>query len=478
MRNTDGSRLKHRDDFHPAETSLIACSFNPKERQQADRFVRMKSNVLWLITAFSLISSLLSAQGVPVFGGFPQQVDWYKYEGYWAPDKTVYYEYGFVGDVFVVQSEETRINSVPVSRTVYTYNEKAYPTIYLNQTYSNGTWKDVYRIVYEWNSQNPENLLMSRYLYQVFQNNEWLIQFGTQYQFEFFNNGQRRRETLSNYNMLTGSWDLSTRTRTSFDAWGRNIGDTTEVYLNGDWAFSGSEMYYFKPTDTVNDPDSTISFTWVPADDVWALSWWKPVLRYIYHREPYHISWTVDQWDDIALEWFRTSRGAYQYDESWNLTLNLQESFKDEWWETGEWKITHGQRYTYTWDDSLPVERITETWIPPTETAGGQWNNSTREIFSHFLDVPISNKEFDETKRDVTVFPVPFSQYIKVCIPKTEESISVEIMDLFGRTRAKTNIISNGTPVGIETSHLPHGSYLLRIRQKNRSAETIRIIKN
>lgn len=437
------------------------------------------------IAVFLAMSFGARSQHATIYGAFPQRVDWYTYTaGNWAQTHSVINGYTYVQDYLVVAWEEHRVQNNPVTRIKYDWVFDRMPlnTQILYQDWNGTGWVDKMRYQYEWYVTNDQNAYSTRYTNQLYMNMQWVTQGGMWTQQEFNTQGQVVREINSFFNGTTGLYDPWSRYRYSYDHYGHKVTDTIEFYSEElhDWTFGSKNEYFYPQNQDSLMADSVKSYHWVPAGEVWALSWWKPDFRYKYFRFPRKLITETDYWDDIGiptlLHWDTLYKHIYEYDEEWNMTLNTNEKWKDQHWQNGKWTMILGQKWDITWNDSLPVERIFTEWVPATDSTDGFWIARTKEVFSDFFTT--GKPETADLPSKIDIYPNPFIDRFRIDLSKPfSDPAIIQVLDLNGRILQQTILPPGATSLTLGNPALPSGPLLIRIKQPNGNERTIRVVK-
>jgi|GEM_PF-3124531 len=445
----------------------------------------MNSRIFLFIAVFIGFPFGVRSQNATINGAFPQRVDKFSNNaGNWAQTNSVIYNYRYVNEFLVVATEEYRVQDQPVTKISYEWIFDRMPlnTQILYQDWSGTDWVNRMRLQYEWYVKDDQNAYSTNYTYQSFMNMQWVTQSGMTTQQEFNAQGQVIREIQSFYDPSTGLYDPFSRYRYSYDRYDHKATDTIEYYseAEGDWDIVSKNEYFYPQNKDSLRIDSLISYHWVPAGEVWALSWWKPDNRHRYYYFPRKQVTETDTWDDIGiptlLHWDTTYRNVIETDEHWNMTLNTLEKWKDQHWENGNWKLTFGQKWDITWSDTLPVERIFTEWVPATDSTDGFWIARTRELFSDFLSTGIP--EIPDLSGGITTYPNPFTDRFRIDFPEGfNDPAILQILDLNGRILQQSRRPAGVRSMTIGNSNLPPGPLLLRIITPGGVCHTMRLVK-
>jgi hypothetical protein len=423
----------------------------------------MKAKGFLSIALLLLSTSTSFAQTTPVFGAFVQQVDWSDWShGIWIPSHTEQYQYRFCGELLVVAEIITLHDSKETARDTVWWDNEGFPIQILKQEFRNdSTWLDLSKTTYHWEHTHYGQDLITSISELKKGNKEWHTTTDCKYDFEFDIFGRKKREIISCLDTLSGNFFPIQRTRFSYDHYGHVVVDTVEIHSGVDWQFFQKTEYFYPQHKDSLFADSMKIYHWVPANEVWALSWWKPDFRYLYLRKPGLTQIKKEVWDEIAFHWDTASVQTFHTDQFGNTLLNLIEKYRDFYWEKGRWRTVSGQRWNIDWENGIPKERIAQVWTKSTDTTG-YWENSTREVFSDFwvsANDKFINKALDT---DWKVYPNPFQDilFLKTSI-HNQKNGSLYLIDPAGKVHFEKKYSTETTFMKLDLGFLPRGNYLL-----------------
>jgi hypothetical protein len=171
------------------------------------------------------------------------------------------------------------------------------------------------------------------------------------------------------------------------------------------------------------------------------------------------------------LKWKTTYRQIYKYDEQFNMTWSTWES-----WKEGAWSYDRGQQWAITYANSLAVERVCQEWVLPTATQEGFWAYTTKELFSNYLPVGISDEKLID--KGISIYPNPFHDQIRIDFPETySRPVMIWVMDVAGRIYYQKECPTSNHTLTFDLYDLPVGAYLIRILSPDGFSQSVRIVR-
>jgi hypothetical protein len=393
--------------------------------------------------------SLLKGANTSVVGSYPQQVDWYSWSGSaWMTDMVQKITYNQLGDYVTVVWDFVADND---SKVTYSYNSLRYPTQILEQEFVGGAWVNVSRESIEFDSHNNATLFMS----EIYQGNEWVIESAMQMDNEV-QNGKLVKTTQKILNPDTKVYDLASRTTYSYSANGRLSSYVSEIYEAAAWLNSTKVTIGY---NTDGEEEYLIY-------DIWESGEWLPFSKTGYEYGQYDsLIAIMAMWDEDADDFIPMLRDNSQYDSHGNLILQTSEM-----WMMTEWYLISGSQFDITYSGNNPTQQITKEW------SGMQYENSTKEVFSGFLNLSVE----DPTHLNLIlhVFPNPAEGTLTIKYPlSTSGSAAIQLVDVAGRPVKTENPKLSTTELTWDISELPSGVYFVRMIQDNGNVLVQKVLK-
>lgn len=125
----------------------------------------------------------------------------------------------------------------------------------------------------------------------------------------------------------------------------------------------------------------------------------------------------------------------------------------------------YGYKYLLAYDYFNLIERLMMSWIisgPDVKTTGGQWVNQTKEVFSDFLNLGIS--DLPNRSGDLLIYPNPSIEHlVRVAGIEGDGEMAVELFTLNGQRLSRILVTVRDNELEIPTDKLSSGTYIIRI---------------
>jgi hypothetical protein len=392
--------------------------------------------------------SLLKGAATSIVGSYPQQVDWYSWTGSsWMADMVEKVTYNQLGDYVTVTWDFISGNDL---KTTYTYNNLRYPTQILEQEFIGGAWVNVSRERIEFDANNNATLFLS----EIYQANDWVIESAMQMDNEV-QNGKLIKTTYKIWNSETKVYEVYNRTTYSYS--GNQISSyINEVYEESVWKNSTRVTIAYKSD---GDEDYMIY-------DMWEADEWVPYSKNSYeYGQNGSLITIMSIWDEDANDFVQMMRDNSQNDSHGNLVLQT-----NEMWMMTDWFLISGSQFDITYSGNNPTQQITKEW------SGMEYENSTKEVFSGFLNLSVE----DPTGLNVVlhVFPNPAEETLTIQYPLTGSGTpSIQLVDVAGRPVRSETTKRSSAEVTWDISELPSGVYFVRMVQDNGNVLIQKVLK-
>jgi len=300
-----------------------------------------------------------------------------------------------------------------------------------------------------------------------------------------YNNADQITEVaISDWSVVTGSWQNKERRQFSYTAGGELEVNLYQLW-DGAWVDFNRATYYFNLPGEL--ADSMILQHWNSTSTAW-----EPEGRWVYtwnssdllERQIYSTMYNATEWQVLsrdtmtytafgeiaqsvhaiylAPQWISSSRMTYTYNADELLTQTDIQNYNTQ---AGTWQGIQRITYTYNPDNSLHQEILSSF-----DEALGSYVPFSRDTYfygAYFLGLD------EEAFATVEVFPNPTQADVQI---RFEQATTAELIltDLQGKTLSATAV--SGLTATISLESLPAGTYLLNIRSGNQNGVR-RIVK-
>ncbi len=393
-------------------------------------------------------SHLKSGQS-SIVGSYPQHVDWYLWAGAaWEAEKVQDITYNQLGDPLTVIWD---LSVGTDTKTTYTYNNLRMPTLILEQNSVNGTWVDVSRSRVEYDAYNNPTLEVS----EDYTGNAWVMKGGAQFQNEV-QNGKLMKTTQSMWDQTSGQYALVSRTTYTYGT--NNLPSTfiNELYETGTWTNSTRVTMSWLANGSEG---SMISENWENGN-------WLPFSKMDFTYGNYDsVTMIMSFWEADASEYTPMMRDISNFDSHGNLILQTSEM-----WMGVSWYTLSGYQFDITYQGNQATQKITKDW------QGNTYVNSTKEVFSSFLNLGIGDPANLIFRMDC--YPNPAKNELVVQYNAVGfTNLTFQLVDMLGKTiETKTPELSADRLIW-NLSEVPAGFYMVRMTDNNGHIKTTKIIK-
>ncbi len=424
----------------------------------------MKRIALVLAIAFALAGNVFSSQKLPgsilknksllksmpatIVGSYPQQVDWFDWvSAAWAPSKTQKISYSQDGDPLTIEWD---LLTGTDQKFTYTYNNLRMPTLMLYQEFVGSTWVNKERSRIEYDGYSNPTLEVS----EIYTDGAWVITGGILFTNDV-QNGKLIHQAFANYDVATRQYLPVSRTTYTYTGDGQMSSFINEVLVEGVWINSTRTTMTYASMDKM----STMVI------DSWEDGAWVPQSKHEYEWTT-NDSFTMNiyMWDVDSSTYILAMRDVTQYDSHSNLILQTTEMGM-----AGMWFMLSGSKFDITYQGNTPTQQITQEWN------GTEFVNSTKEVFTNYLNLGIN--DLTATVMDFDVYPNPASESLNIKIITTGLSaVNLEMISMTGKL-VRSEVVSNSSgPHSWDISGLPAGIYSLRMVGANGSVISKKIV--
>ena len=288
------------------------------------------------------------------------------------------------------------------TRNSYTFNSSGYETTM--EKWANNSYTNISKNIYENNSSG----LLETHTYQQWVNNQWRN--NSKYTYEYDANNNNINYINYDWDTINNVWENSSKTINAFDC-NNNKTQTENFSWNGtNWEnFTMSTLNY----DANNKLQSIVSEVF------------------------YNSTWNY------------SSMQTYSYNNSGNIESVLNQNFGQNGWY-------NQNQYEYFYDSNLNLEELS---IKKWNSTSSTFENNYRYIYTYIQGVAGIDK--NENELEINVFPNPASESITLITPFVNKELTLNIIDIEGKTIASTT--TNNGCFEIKIGTLKKGSYIYSI---------------
>lgn len=344
-------------------------------------------------------------------------------------------------------------------KITYTYDEQGRLTRELTQLKQDGLWVPSTRTTLQFDDRGNVTLLTD----ESYISGVWMIQNGIMTSLEY-QDDRVWRATVSFFDPSNGYYNLFWRVTYIYQD-GVRAGYVNEAYGDGTWVNSFRAFLFY---DEESRPDYYLYDSW----DTLTGGWITDAMERFFYSGELNETLIAYQYYPATSLYVPTERYITEYDGQRNQTLDTSEA-----WQSGNWSVTSGNRYSISYDSGHATVRITETWIPEFETIAAHWENSTKEEFSDFQSS--GTGELAAPKMEFKCYPNPADEFIWVVIGKGEPINGfLELTDLTGKTLLRRLFDSSNGTLRINLNEFPQGLYKLVFKDQVKQPVAVSVIVN
>ncbi len=425
----------------------------------------MKRSVVLLFIAFAFVANMANGQSIPGFkdgprsilndlpstivGAYPQQVDWFNWvSSAWAPDRIQKLSYTPSGDPLTIEWD---LATGTDQKFTYAYNNLRMPTMMLYQEFTGGAWVNKERSRIEYDAHNNPTLEVS----EVYSGGTWVMEGGMQFTNTVVN-GRLMQMAVANYDKATSQYVTVSRTTYTYTAGGQMSSYINEVILEGVWMNSAKVTITYKTSDFID----------VMIMEEWKEGAWAPMMKYMYEwNENESFTINIFMWDEDSSAYVLSMREVTQYDSHSNLILQTTEMSM-----VGTWFTLSGSKFDITYQGNNPTQQITQTWD------GTQFVNSTKEVFTNYLNLGVGDIIADILSFDVYPNPATESLTIKVT-GENPSGARIEVISITGKVVRSAGLLHSDNQLNLDIASLQAGVYAVRLVSSNGSVISKKILK-
>ncbi len=350
--------------------------------------------------------------------------------------------------------------------TVYlgTTNLESEIYTYFYDTVAN-VWNNASKSVYSYNSNDQ----LTQRLSYSWNNNQWTN--SVKYDYTYDSNGLLIQKKY--YTWDGAQWVLNSQVDMTYDANGNLIEHLYSWNSNNTFQPSYKQIFAYNSSNQLINKASynyqTNINSWVPVDS-----------NVLYYNAGLLVNDTSFYWDNNSSIWMYNTLNSFTYNSN-----NDPLSYVTQKYDTLQQAWVNLMKFTVTYTLGQPIEKgispqpATFEGLKsiPDEFKVYQWNNSSwlplsknKYFFSSYTEWHISNVE-TIFANNLEIYPNPATNYIVLDLNNQPTNIQIISMDghMVKNFRTTENIIQVGD--------LPHGTYIIRMTQKNKIS-TGKLIKN
>jgi hypothetical protein len=372
---------------------------------------------------------------------------------------------------------------------LYYRDEKGRDTTVVQQYWNDdkkgweNNWKEV--VLYD----DHDNEVM--YGFYVWNIGEWILDWGSQMDYEYNEDGNILSLTYSYYSW--NNWNLDWRDLMEYDNNGHLVAMMEQYWddINDEWMNDYREEYQY----TNNEWSEIFGFYW----DDWEAEW----INEMWVQNIIWFNFSSFLWEEYTLlehdgdGWVNSEQGFAEYN-SMNLPMKIQyemwygNSWENDWrfiweydsfynvtlmteeeWFGSEWELAGGSKYDYEYDtyNNIATEYLQIYYAP---VKG--WEK-IQKLQSWYEDVSgIPSKE--NGAFTINLFPNPTDGYLNIQVLKADHDLPVnfQILDLSGRNIMAGQLDPSIGVLKLNIQNISNGVYIFRTESGNRT-ENRKIIK-
>jgi hypothetical protein len=373
--------------------------------------------------------------------GLPRSVDQSVWEaGAWKPNWHADKTYDNQGRIV---SEQFNHSTGEIERHIYTYTDNSETE--LIEKKENGEWVPQQRYSYQYDSYG--NVL--NYKTEVYENGNWRRDDEWDYMFEYLNN-LLMSKTISRFDKTSGQVAPDMRYLYTYNPTGQVTTETMQDFWNNAFVNQQKREYNYE--------NSVLAFedmyTWVQNN--WRLAYRS---NHAWQENNGRVT-TRENWSEADKKFTPVTRYTLSIDSRGNMVL-----YQIENWLNNAWFMFYGYKYLLAYDYFNLIERLMMSWIisgPDVKTTGGQWVNQTKEVFSDFLNLGIS--DLPNRSGDLLIYPNPSIEHlVRVAGIEGDGEMAVELFTLNGQRLSRILVTVRDNELEIPTDKLSSGTYIIRI---------------
>jgi hypothetical protein len=289
-------------------------------------------------------------------------------ETWWEPDTVLFYS-----------------DNGSMTRYLYSYTAQGLLSNWLFQVWQNNEWENSYKETYTYDNRN--NLLTE--ISEIWQNNEWVNssnriytyddrnnQLTYQYQYWQNNNWENSSNRISTYddrnNQLTAiglswqnnDWENIYNEIYTYDDRNNQLTYLSQSWQNNDWENNSKE------TSTYDDRNNRLTIL----PQVWQNNNWENSDKYTYTYDDRNnpLTYLWQEWQNN--DWVNSWKVTYTYnDRNYPLTYLSQE------WQNNNWENSRNNTITYD-DRNNQLTSLYQIW------QNNDWNSGYQEIYTYNED--------------------------------------------------------------------------------------------
>jgi len=178
------------------------------------------------------------------------------------------------------------------------------------------------------------------------------------------------------------------------------------------------------------------------------------------------------------------------FNETWMIWIDFNRD--GDFDDAGEAVYTGTSSGTLSGNINIPASasigltgmRVAMQWNNPAATCGsftyGEVEDYTVNILStqqHYTALTLRNEDNLVTSPSMRIYPNPSTDFISIDFQNIRDNGTIEIYDLSGKSISEQSVESESDDLRVKVSHLPSGSYIIRLKFDDSTYATERFVK-